>query len=176
MKCLRFFLLLALALPGCEEKVRPSIVSLPDANVPSQESWRSTVTFSDSARIKAILWAGHIAVHASSQFTLLDDSIHVDFFDEAERHSSTLTALRGRVDDRTRDFDAHENVVVVSDSGVVLKTDSLFWNNAGRIIHTPAYVVITSKTEEIRGTGLVSDQSLKNYTFTKVSGRAVTRE
>ena len=169
-------LLLLLPIAGCEEKVRPSIVQLPDANVPAQESWRSTVTFSDSARIKAILWAGHVAVYTSSQFTLLEDSIHVDLFDEEERHSSTLTARRGRVDDRTRDFEAYENVVVVSDSGATLRTDSLFWNNADRKIHTPAYVVITTQTEEIRGTGLVSDQSLKNYRISRVTGRAVTRE
>ena len=168
--------LLVLALPGCEEKVRPSVVPLAQTDLPSQESWKSTVTFSDSARIKAILWAGYIAMFADRQVTVLGDSIHVDFFDQEERHSSALTARRGLVNDRTRDFSAYENVVVRSDSGTTLFTDSLFWDNAARLIRTEAFVEIVSPSEQIRGQGLVSDEHLKNYRIFRVTGSAVTRE
>jgi len=161
---------------GCEERVKPSLIPLGQEEIPAQQSWRSTVTFSDSAVVKAVLWAGHIAIYQSKRETLLGDSIHVDFFDEGGRKTSTLTARRGRVDDRTRDFDAFENVVVTSDEGTVLRTDSLFWTNAERKIHTEAFVDIRSKTEQIRGHGLVSDQSLKNYRIFRVTGQAVPQE
>jgi len=85
-----------LALSGCEEKIKPSVVTLNQKEIPSQESWNSTVMFSDSAKIKAILWAGHIASYTDQRYTLLGDSIHVDFFDEREQHTSLLTARRGR--------------------------------------------------------------------------------
>jgi LPS export ABC transporter protein LptC len=134
------------------------------------------VIFSDSARIRAILWAGYIAVYADREVTNLKDSIHVDFFDSDEKHSSTLTARRGTVHDRTRDFEAYDNVVVRSDSGTVLVTERLFWDNASGSIHTDAEVEITSPTEQIRGQGLVSDQSLKNYRIFRVTGRAITQE
>ena len=165
-----------LTLAGCEEKIKPSVVSELQADIPSQESWNSTVTFSDSAKIKAILWAGHISMYSSSQQTLLDDSLHVDFFNEREEHTSLLTARRGRVDDRTQDFTAYHNVVVTSDSGTVLKTDSLLWTNATRKIHTEAFVEIISPTEHIMGHGMISDQGLKNYTIYRVTGRAVTKQ
>ena len=168
--------LLLLVLPGCEEKLRPTVVPVNARDLPAQESWLSTVTFSDSAKVKAILWAGHIAVYTDRQFTLMDDSIHVDFFDEEERHSSILTASSGRVNDRTKDFAAYENVVVVSDSGTILNTDSLFWNSATRKIETEAAVEIISPTEHIRGQGLVSDQGLKDYRISKVTGEAVIKE
>ncbi len=165
----------AAILAGCEEKLRPSLVPIQN-EIPSQESWRSRVLFSDSARVKAILWAGHIAVYTASRFTLLDDSIHVDFFNDAGQHSSTLTARRGKVNDATRDFEADDHVVVVSDSGTTLKTNQLFWNNADRTIHTEAFVDISSPTEHIMGTGMVSDQGLKNYRIFRVTGQAVTKE
>ncbi len=165
-----------LVLLGCEEKVRPTVVPLSSTGIPSQESWRSTVIFSDSARVKAVLWAGYIAMYAEQEYTLLQDSIHVDFFDEFGEKSSTLTARRGRVNDRTRDFEAYENVVVVSNDGTSLTTDRLFWNNVERKIHTDAYVEIVTQNEEIRGNGLESDQSLKNYRIFRVTGRAVTDE
>jgi LPS export ABC transporter protein LptC len=161
---------------GCGEKIKPTVVSELQQDIPSQESWNSTVTFSDSAKIKAILWAGHITMYSSQQQTVLGDSLRVDFFNEREEHTSLLTAHRGKVDDRTQDFTAYQNVVVTSDSGTVLKTDSLFWTNATRKIHTEAFVEIISSTEHIMGHGMISDQGLKNYTIYKVTGRVVTKQ
>jgi LPS export ABC transporter protein LptC len=175
---LRFILVAALciAIAGCEEKVRPDVRPLARAEIPDQESWSSTVRFSDSARVKAILWAGHIAVYSQQKSTLLSDSIHVDFFNEQEVHTSVLTARRGKVNEQTEDFEAHDNVVVVSDSGTILRTDSLFWDNAERKIHTDAFVDIVSPTEHIMGHGMVSDQSLRNYRIFKVTGQRTTND
>jgi LPS export ABC transporter protein LptC len=163
-------------LTACEEKLRPSLVPMGEGEIPGQESWRSRVTFSDSGRVKAVLWAGHITVYGTAQQTTMDDSIHVEFFDETGRRASILTARRGRVDDETRDFAAYEQVVVTSDSGTVLKTDSLFWDNQTRKITTDAHVEITSPTEQIRGQGLISDQSLRDYRIFRVTGQAVVKE
>lgn len=161
---------------ACEDKIRPSVVPVSEAEIPSQESWNTTVTFTDSGKVKAILWAGHIASYAPRQFTLLSDSVHVDFFNDLEQHTSLLTSRRGKVDDRTEDFAAYDNVIVISDSGTTLKTDSLYWDNATRKIRTEAFVDIVSPTEHIMGHGMISDQGLKKYTIFKVTGQAVTRE
>lgn len=156
--------------------MKPAIVPLSQEEIPAQESWRSTVTFSDSARIRAILWAGHIAVLSGQRATVLDDSVHVDFYDDNGVHTSTLTARRGKVDDGTRDFEAYENVVVTSDSGTVLRTERLFWTNATRKIHTDAFVDISGPAEHIMGHGMESDQDLKHYTIFRVTGQTVWRE
>ncbi len=167
---------LVVALTSCEEKVKPAVVAVTQGDIPSQESWKSTVILSDSARVKAIVWAGHIAAYAQQRVTLLSDSIHVDFFNDQEQHTSFLTARTGKVNDATQDFEAHENVVVISDSGTVLRTDRLFWTNIDRKIHTDAFVDIVSPTEHIMGTGLVSDQNLKNYRIFKVAGQSLKNE
>lgn len=169
-------LMVALLAAGCEDKLRTAVIAVGQTDIPSQESWRSTVVFSDSAKVKAVLWAGHISSYSRQRVTVMDDSIHVDFYGEAGEHTSLLTARRGKVDDATQDFEAHENVVVISDSGTTLKTEKLFWTNAERKIHTDAFVDIISPTERIMGQGLVSDQGLKNYKIFKVTGQAVSRE
>ncbi len=163
-------------LAGCEEKVKPRVVPLSTTEIPSQESWNSTVVFSDSARLKAVLWAGHIAVFSGRQITEMRDSIRIDFYDAFEQHTSLLTARRGVVHDATRDLEAYENVVVVSDSGTILKTERLFWNNATRKIHTDAFVDIRSPHEHIKGHGMESDQGLKHYKIFQVTGQALTDE
>ena len=167
---------LTLLIGGCEEKVRPAVAPVAQAEVAAQESWNSTVRFSDSARVKALLWAGHIRVFSDQQTTTLDESLHVDFFNEREEHTSVLTARRGKVNDRTRDFEAHENVIVISDSGTTLRTERLFWDNATRRIRTDAFVDIVSPTEHIMGHGMESDQSLRNYRIFRVTGQRTTYE
>ena len=159
-------------LAGCEERVRPSVVPLATDSLPSQESWRSTVRLTDSARVRAVLWAGYIATFADEQYTVLGDSVHVTFYNEEGELSSVLTARRGKVDDRTKDLEAYEDVVVTSEDSTVLRTERLFWTNATRLIHTDAYVVIVSPREVIRGEGLESDQSLTNYRIFRVTGRS----
>ena len=167
----------ALFLTACEEKIKPSVANTGvGQDVPTQESWKSHITFTDSGRVTAIVNAGHIAVFEHSRFTLLDEGVRIDFFNEKAQHTSALTADRGKVNDVTHDLEAYGNVVVVSDSGTVLKTQELFWDNARQLIHTPAYVEIASPSEQIQGQGLESDQSLKNYRIFKVTGKARVEE
>jgi LPS export ABC transporter protein LptC len=176
---MRPFLLLSLLLvflAGCEEKTRPSVTALPSAELPTQESWNSTVMFSDSARIRARLWSGHISVYTDPRVTILEDSVRVDFYNDQHMHTSLLTARRGKVNDQTHDLEAYDHVVVVSDSGTTLRTERLFWNNLTRKIHTDAFVDIQSPKEHIMGHGMESDQGLKNYRISRVSGQALTPE
>lgn len=170
-------ILLIVLYSGCSDQaVKPKVISIKTRELPDQESFNTTVIFSDSGIVKAILRAGHIAVYSSRNETLLDGGISVDFYDREGNHTSVLTAKRGKVDDITQDLYAIGNVVARSDSGVVLKTEELKWVNAKRKIVTDKYVEITSPTEEIRGYGLESDQSLKDYVIFRVSGRIETKQ
>lgn len=174
----RFIIVLAIActVTGCEEKLKPSITGNVGRDMPAQESWDATITFTDSGRTMAVLKAGHIAMFEEKKFTLLDSGITVDFFDQDARHTSVLRAQRGKVYDHTRDFEAWDHVTVLSDSGTMLRTEKLYWTNSTQKVHTPDYVEITSPTEAIYGHGLESDQSLKHYKIMKVTGRAKPNE
>jgi len=164
-------LTVAFAFTSCEEKVKPPVSTAFAGDIPTQESWNATITFTDSGRLSGILRAGHIAEFAEKRVTRLDSNLTVDFFDENQHHTSVLTARRGIVNDVTHDFEAHDNVVVVSDSGSILRTQELYWDNAARKIHTPAYVDLASPTEQIQGQGFESDETLKHYIFFKVTGQ-----
>ncbi len=106
---------------GCgENKVNPSInPALNDKEIPAQESWNSTVIFSDSGRTVAILHAGHILMFTKSHKTLLDDNIKIDFYNERQLKTTTLTAKRGRVNDLTKDLFAIDSVVCISSAGAL---------------------------------------------------------
>lgn len=162
-----------LLLTGCEEKVRPSVLTgVSGTQLPSQESWNSTITFTDSGVVKAVVQAGHIYSFDNTHITYLDSGVVVDFYDEFGAHSSRLTSLRGSVNEGSNDLEATGNVVVASDSGTVVRTEKMFWTNTTQLIHSPEFVHITSPSEDLKGTGFESDHNLRNYRIFKVTGTA----
>jgi LPS export ABC transporter protein LptC len=158
---------------GCEEKIKPTVLGGVTSNsLPSQESWNSTITFTDSGVVKAVIKAGHIFAFDNSTITNLDQGVVVDFFDEHGSHSSVLTSYQARVDEGMNDLEAIGNVIVKSDSGLVLRTEKLFWNNQKQKIYSEEFVRITSTTEQLQGTGFESDHNLRNYRIFKVTGQS----
>ncbi|MFO7446651.1 MAG: LPS export ABC transporter periplasmic protein LptC [Ignavibacteriaceae bacterium] len=162
-----FFIIFA----GCEsERVKPLVdISLNVEELPAQESWNSTITFSDSGKTKAVLVTGHLRVFEHSRETLLDSSLKVDFYNPEEIKTTTLTSKRGRVNDATRDLYAIDNVVAVNDSGITLKTDELMWRNNDKKIVSDKFVTILTPKEKIEGYGFESDQGLRNYVIYNIT-------
>ncbi|MEE9225843.1 MAG: LPS export ABC transporter periplasmic protein LptC [Bacteroidota bacterium] len=168
------FVLLTVAFLSCEEKIKPSVTD--QTAGPSQESWNSTVVFSDSGKVQAVLRAGHISVYADRMMTHMDGGVSVDFYSVAGEHTSVLTSQEAWVNDRIKNLEAKGNVVVTSDDGSILVTDQLFWDNGARKIHTDRFVQITTPNETIQGHGFESDQSLKYYKIFRVTGKSKAKE
>ncbi|MCH6573587.1 MAG: LPS export ABC transporter periplasmic protein LptC [Bacteroidetes bacterium] len=165
MKYIIFPIIIWLFIYGCtREKVEPTVnVQLTAEEIPDQESWNSTIFFTDSGRTRAILIAGHLRVFSKNKETLLDSNIRIEFYNNEEIHTSTLTAKRGRVDELTNNLYAIDSVVAVNDSGIVITSDEMMWRNKDRKIVSEKYVTIVSPNEIIEGYGFESDQNLRNY-------------
>lgn len=164
------FILVVFLVTGCgdQEKVSPAQKGL-KGELPDQQSFNSTVSFTDSGKVMAILQAGVIKVFYSRNYTLLENKMKVDFYNEKGSIEAVLTGEHGKVDDVTKDIHIYKNVVVKNDSGMVLTTEKLMWRNSDRKIWTDEFVKIKTPTEEIEGYGFESDQSLRNYTVFKVT-------
>jgi LPS export ABC transporter protein LptC len=169
MRIILFLISLLLAASCSNQKVKPSVdPSLSVEELPAQESWDATVFFSDSGRTTAILKAGHLRMFSDRKETLLDEGVKVDFYDENEIKTSTLTSEKGRVDDATRDLYAIDSVVVENDS-VTIRTDELKWRNSDKKIVSDKFVTIISPKEKIQGYGFESDQHLQNYVIYNIT-------
>jgi LPS export ABC transporter protein LptC len=170
---MKFFVLILSILflfPFCSSKrVKPSVDGkLSVEELPSQESWNSIITFSDSGKISAILYAGHLRKYDDKKETFLDQNIKVDFYDQNEVQTTTLTSVKGRVDETTNNLYAMDSVVVSSDS-VTIKTDEMMWRNKDRKIVSDKFVTVISPQEEIQGYGFESDQNLNNYVIYNIT-------
>ena len=151
------------------KRVEPSVdFNVKTEELPSQESWNSTVTFSDSGKIKAILWTGHLRKYDEKNETLLDENLKVDFYNPEQVKASTLTSIKGRVDERTNDFYAIDSVVAYNDS-VTIKTQEMMWRNKDRKIISDKFVTLSTPQEKIQGYGFESDQNLRNYVIYNIT-------
>jgi len=170
---MKYFLIiiLPLLLIRCTGKdVKPHVdSSFVVEELPAQESWNSTVFFTDSGKTRAILTAGHLQVFNTRKETILNDGVKVDFFNSQEIKTTTLTSKRGRVDETTNDLFAIDSVVAVNDSGIVVKTEELKWRNSDKKIVSDKFVTINSPDEHIEGYGFESDQHLRNYVIYNIT-------
>jgi LPS export ABC transporter protein LptC len=167
-----FIALVILFISSCEEKLKPNIVTdTRTSEIPTQESWNSAITISDSGRVTAVVKTGHVSFFNNKAEYILEEGVKVDFFNKHGEHSSVLTSERATIDDRTKNMEASGNVKVVSDSGTVVKTEKMKWLNNLRKITGDQFVTITSPKETIQGYGFESDQNLKDYTIKRVSGQ-----
>ena len=114
-----------------------------DIQVPDQESFFTLIVLTREGKKMAEVWATRVQSFSQKKETLLKDSIHVDFFDRDGTHKSVLTADEGIIYTATNDMVAVGHVIVVSDSGLILKTERLRWKNQIQRVIADTNVVFT---------------------------------
>ena len=165
-----FFLLIILVSPSCSTSNSNDTGEKRDGR-PDQESWGVTISMTDAGLQRAIVQAGHLEKFNDRLYILLDQKVEVDFFDLEEKHTSRLTSQLAEVDEKSDFMRAIQNVVVKSDSGVTLYTDTLSWDHSLEMIYTDSPVMITTEEEDtLYGIGFESDVQLNHWKILHPSG------
>ena len=155
---------------GCQvselERSGKSRQGLPDA-----ESWNATITLTNKGAKRAVIRAGHLEKYNERQYILLDEEVDADFFNENEIYTTNLKSKIAEVDEEEDFLIAIGNVIVVSDSGVTLFTDTLSWDNVREKVYTDDKVIfITEEQDTLYGIGFESDVELDNWKILKPTG------
>ena len=165
-----FFLLTILVSPSCSTSNSSGTGEKRDGR-PDQESWGVTISMTDAGLQRAIVQAGHLEKFNDRLYILLDQKVEVDFFDLEEKHTSRLTSQLAEVDEKSDFMRAIQNVVVKSESGVTLYTDTLSWDRSLEMIYTDSPVIITTEKEDtLYGIGFESDVQMNHWKILHPSG------
>ena len=139
--------------------------------LPDAESWNATITLTNKGSKRAIIKSGHLQKYQQRQYILLDQKVDADFFNEYEIYTSNLKSEIAEIDESKDFLIAMGNVVVVSDSGVTLFTDTLSWDNVEEKIFTDDRVIfITEQNDTLYGIGFKSDVELNNWEIMQPTG------
>ena len=93
--------------------------------------------------------------------------IKITFFDEGGGVRSVLTARRGSLDRNSNDMQAREDVAVTGADGVVLRTESLSWQNQKREIVSDDSVTVIRHGDTLTGWGFRGDADLTEFEILK---------
>ena len=161
----RFFTLIWIIfiLMGCTSEL-PQQKGQSSSDFPDQESWSPVITLTDEGVKRAYVRADHLEKYNEKLSILLDGSVMVDFYNSDESHSSLLTAEYAEVDEKSNFMRAIGNVIVKSDSGVTLFTDTLSWDHEIELIYTDNPVMVTTTLDDtLYGVGFESDISMDHW-------------
>lgn len=147
---------------GRDESNAPAL----PVDVPDQIMENSTITFSEEGIRSATIFAEYVEVYEKRDLKKAK-KVHVDFYDKDGTHTSVLVADSGVIRERKRKFEALGNVVVTTDEGIKLETQSLRWDPESAKIVTDDFVTITKDKDVITGYGLEADQELKHFVIKK---------
>jgi len=141
------------------------------SNRPDQESWDITITMTNEGLIRAVVQSGYLKKFQQKSFIFLEDSVSVDFYNDSEVHTTHLKSIKAEINEKSNFMRAMHSVVVKSDSGVTLFTDTLTWNHsAQRIFTDDTVMVVTEKKDTVNGVGFESDIEMKYWKILKPSG------
>ena len=98
-------------------------------------------------------------------------NVHVTFYDQTGRPTSTLTSREGTHHWRTGDMEARGNVVVVRDKdGGTMRTEVMYYNQVRNEVSSDKAFVFNAPDRKIEGEGFTSDPEFKNITAKRPRG------
>ena len=170
MKVLGIISLFFLFLASCQN-LNDDPGALMEESLPEQEGWDVEITLSEAGKVRAVIKANHLEKFESARKVYLDGNVNADFFNELEKHTTLVTSERASIEELTNIMMASGNVIVVSDSGITLVTDTLNLDRESELIFTDDSVRITTTgSDTLYGIGFESNLDLDEWRILKPWG------
>jgi len=154
MKRISWFLLILASFCTQIEQPSAETVELPDQIV---DNFQMEESASEKERYAL---TGKRAFYYNKHNRVVVHDPEIEFYGPRKEVSAHVVCDSGIVNDKSGDLVAYGDVVVTTEDGTVLRTDSLVWFNKRAEIETDAMVFITSPEGTIEGKGLISDAYL----------------
>ena len=143
-----------------------------EKDVHDQLSTNVEITLTKKGNITAKIKSEILKKNNQSLQLELFDNVNVDLFDENFQQKSLIKSQSAMVNEKENRIKAYGSVVVISDDGKILMTDSLTWDNNSDKIYTDANLeFITSDSDTLYGTGFKSNIDLTNWNILQPRGR-----
>ena len=137
---------------------------------PDVELFGASIFFSTAGEMQLKITAPHISRYQRTDQLILDGGIRAQHYNAEGRPTDWLTAQSGEVFERERRIMAYGNVILHSDSGMVLYADTLIYNPKIDKVTSDGFVIIVTPTDSISGYGLKAATDLSTWQIHNTSG------
>ena len=149
--------------------------ALSDSLTSTTESWGMDMELIEEGHKKVHLTGSYAATYTSddSSSTRIKGPVAIQVFDTTGTITTHVTSNRAiyRTDDAI--FELFGDVQVTTNSDRHLESEYLKWMQNTNRITTPKFVIITTPTDSIAGTGFEGTTDLENYTITEPKGQVL---
>ena len=143
-----------------------------EKDIHDQLSTNVEITLTKKGNVTAKIKSEVLKKNNQSLQLELFDNVNVDLFDENFQQKSLIKSQSAMVNEKENKIKAYGSVVVISNDGKILMTDSLTWDNNSDKIYTDANLeFITSDSDTLYGTGFKSNIDLTNWNILQPRGR-----
>ena len=160
---------------GCAEEPSTTVSRPHTEDEPDQIFIEPHMIVTENGITSAVLESQTVKVYEERNYTALEDSVRILFYNDSGEHTTTLTAAFGGVYGLYSNVDslsARGNVVIVShEQDVTMETEDIRWNRTTRKVNADGLAVIRSRHGFEQGYGFVANDDLSEYEFRgEVSG------
>jgi len=165
-------LLLATIAVGCAklDQPLPTTNEAAGAGFADQELYGVVIRLTQEERSRLTLRAPHLRRFDTQRLMLLDGGIMADFYDNLGAHRAILTANEGEIVEGVNKLSAKGNVIVRSDSGMVLRSEELHYDQAVGRIEADDFVTLVTPFDSLAGYGFSSAPDLTDWEIKNTSG------
>jgi LPS export ABC transporter protein LptC len=155
---------------GCTDLEPPQTVSDDEIQLPELELFTASVRYTRGDKPMFVIEAPKISRFEIRQKLHFEGGIKVDLYDRNGFHNAVMTSDEGEVFERQNKLIAQGNVVVKSDSGLVLLTDELYYIQQENRIISNTYVTVITNNDSLSGVGFSASPDLSDWVILNTSG------
>ncbi|MBS1763951.1 MAG: LPS export ABC transporter periplasmic protein LptC [Bacteroidetes bacterium] len=165
------YILSLLMMMSCENDIEKVNLITGKNNAPVESAEGLEILYSDSGIVKVKVKTPELNRFMQPKpVTELPKGVFVEFFNDQQQVTSTLTSKYALRDDADKTMEAKKDVVVVNVKGDKLETEYLKWDEKSGMISSPDFVKITTADEIIYGNGFESNQDFSRYRIFDIKG------
>ena len=149
--------------------------ALQDSLTSTTETWDVDMKIMEKGFKKVRLTGSYAATYNTlkTKETRIKGPVHIDVFDSTGAITTTVDCNRAIYDAGKFVFEFFGNVRVNTDDNRHLESEYLKWQQGSDHISTPEFVIITTPTDSIAGTGFEGNTDLTQYTIKDVKGSVI---
>lgn len=149
-----------------EEALRDSLLSV-------TESWNVDMQLIENGRNVVNITGKHAAQYEQekNKVTKIKGPVSITVYDEQGDTNAVVKSNRAEYESHNMEFRCYGNVRVDAKDNRHLESEYLYWNRNIDSVKTPDFVVITTPSDSIAGTGFKGTLDLSSYSIKNVQGR-----
>lgn len=166
-----FAILFICLLSACRNDIAEIRAITEFKDLPIQTNLNAEYVYTENGKLKNKIIASQLDQYDDDKSTTVAHGGFVlVFYDSLEKEEARLSGTKGTYNQKDKKLVADGNVILLNIKGEKLETEQLIFDQDSASIYTDKYVKISTRSGDIFGKGLVSNESFTRYRILEPTG------